>query len=150
MTTLPNSLGLSSLYAVVAAHFDLFFFFFFFWKLQFSFFRRAAGTTKGIFARPSKLIASELMYWLLLLWCPAAGKGNTAPFLYRSYALFILQMDLKVSLVWCWTGADWTTTKISIFHLGLEQKSTFFFFFFCASKLQTLLIRRFILFKSEF
>lgn len=29
MTTLTNSLGLSSLYAVVAAHFDLFFFFFF-------------------------------------------------------------------------------------------------------------------------
>lgn len=28
MTTLTNSLGLSSLYAVVAAHFDLFFFFF--------------------------------------------------------------------------------------------------------------------------
>lgn len=29
MTTLPNSLGLSSLYAVVAAHFDLFFSLFF-------------------------------------------------------------------------------------------------------------------------
>lgn len=36
-------------------------------------------------------------------------------------------MDLKVSLVWCWTGADWTTTKIGIFNLGLEQKSLFFF-----------------------
>lgn len=77
MTTLTNSLGLSSLYAAVAAHFDLFCF----WKLQFSFFRRAAGTTKGIFARPSKLMASELIYWLFLCWCPAAGKGNTAPFL---------------------------------------------------------------------
>lgn len=33
-------------------------------------------------------------------------------------------MDLTVSLVWCWTGADWTTTKIGIFNLGLEQKST--------------------------
>lgn len=54
-------------------------------------------------------------------------------------------MALKVSLVWCWTGADWTTTKIGIINLGLEQKR----FFFWASNLQTLLIRRFIFFKSE-
>lgn len=53
VTTLTNSVGLSSLCAVVATHFDLVcccFFSVFFWKLQFSFFRRAAGTTKGIFA----------------------------------------------------------------------------------------------------
>lgn len=85
VTTLTNSVGLSSLCAVVATHFDLVcccFFSVFFWKLQFSFFRRAAGTTKGIFARRSKLMASQSdLLASFVFWCPAArGRGNTAPF----------------------------------------------------------------------
>lgn len=102
VTTLTNSLGLSSLYAVVATHFDLvcwcFFSVFFFGSCSFLFFRRAAGTTKGIFARRSKLIASQsdLLASFCFL-CPAAGKGEHCTFFYN-VALFSssCSMDVKV------------------------------------------------------
>lgn len=133
VTTLTNGVGLSSLCAVVATHFDLvcccFFFSVFFWKLQFSFFRRAAGTTKGIFARRSKLMASQSdLLASFVFWCPAAGgKGEHCTFFYN-VALFSssCSMDVKMSLAWCWAGADWTRTRICTSNLGLGAENDYF------------------------
>lgn len=79
MTTLTNSLGLSSLYAVVAAHFDLVFFFFFLEAAVF-FFQACSRHYKGNFRSTFQIGCERVDLLASFVLVSGCGEGEHCTF----------------------------------------------------------------------
>lgn len=132
MTTLTNSLGLSSLYAVVATHFDLVcwcFFSVFFWKLQFSFFQACSRHYKRNFRSTFQIDREPVRsIGFFLFFVSGCGEGGTLHlFLQCSFVLLILFNGCEGG-VWRGAGPEQTGPgpKSTSFNLGLGAGNDYF------------------------